>query len=171
MALNGEETTDFEVDYDKIPVDASVAMEDGMMDLLEPYQYGELLDFTPEYLSGFQADVFEQDEETLRPRAEEKADGFSREYLAEENAGYAMVRPFEEQVNNTVEDTFFAFLPVWKYIYRYNGKEYPFYVNGQTGKVIGAPPVSLGRVFGMSAILFALVFFFLKMLCFLLEVL
>ena len=65
---------DFEVDYDKIPVDASVAMEDGMMDLLEPYQYGELLDFTPEYLSGFQADVFEQDEETLRPRAEEKAD-------------------------------------------------------------------------------------------------
>lgn len=162
---------DFEVEYDKIPVDASVAMEDGMMDLLEPYQYGELGDFTPEYLSGFQADVYEQDSEALRPRAEEKADSFSEGYLAEENAGYTMIRPFVDKKENNVEDTFFAFLPVWKYIYRYNGKEYSFYINGQTGKVVGGPPVSLARVFGMSAGIFALVFFFLKMLCYFLEVL
>ena len=142
-----------------------------MMDLLEPYQYGELGDFTPEYLSGFQADVYEQDSEALRPRAEEKADSFSEGYLAEENAGYTMIRPFVDKKENNVEDTFFAFLPVWKYIYRYNGKEYPFYINGQTGKVVGGPPVSLARVFGMSAGIFALVFFFLKMLCYFLEVL
>lgn len=162
---------DLEVDYDKIPVDASIAMEDGWMDLLEPYEYGELHDFVPKYLSGFRADVYEQDSDALKDRAEEKADGFSRRYLAEENAGYAMVRPLHEQIHNQTENTFFAFLPVWKYIYRYNGKEYPFYVNGQTGKVTGAPPVSLVRVFGMSAGIFALTFFFLKMVCCFLEVL
>ena len=91
--------------------------------------------------------------------------------MQKKNAGYAMVRPFTDRKENRVEDSFFAFLPVWKYIYRYNGKEYPFYVNGQTGKVIGAPPVSLARVFGMSAALCAVIFFFLKMLCYLLEVL
>ena len=44
-------------------------------------------------------------------------------------------------------------------------------MNGQTGKVTGGPPVSLARVFGMSAGVFALTFFFFKMLFYLLEVL
>lgn len=162
---------DMEINYAKIPVDASIAMEDGMMDLLEPYEYGELNDFTPVYLSGFQADVYEQNSDALKGRAEEKADGFSRSYLAEENAGYAVVRPLEDYIENEKKNTFFAFLPVWKYIYHYDGKEYPFYINGQTGKVIGAPPVSRARVFGMSAGIFALTFFFLRMLLYFLEVL
>lgn len=33
---------DFDVDYDKIPVDASKAMPDAMMDLVEPYKYEAL---------------------------------------------------------------------------------------------------------------------------------
>ena len=162
---------DFEVDYDKVPVDASTTMDDAMMDLMEPYRYDELGDFRPEALSGFQADTYEEDSEALRPRAEEKIDTFSDGFLAEQNAGYTMVRPFDSRKDNQVEEKYYAFLPVWKYIYRYNGKEYPFYVNGQTGKITGAPPVSLARMFGMSAGVFALTFFFLKMLFYFLGVL
>ena len=36
----------------------------------------------------------------------------------------------------------YGLLPVWKYIYNYKDKEYPFYVNGQTGKVVGTLPMS-----------------------------
>lgn len=28
-------------------------------------------------------------------------------------------------------------LPVWKYVYRYHGKDLEYYINGQTGKVYG----------------------------------
>ena len=162
---------DFEVSYDQVPVDASTMMDDAMMDLMEPYRYAELSDFNPRVLSGFMADTFEEDSKELLPRAEEKIDAFSESFLSEQNMGYAMLRPFVDEKKNETEGVYYAFLPVWRYIYRYNGKEYPFYVNGQTGKVTGGPPVSLARVFGMSAGVFALTFFFLKMLFYLLEVL
>lgn len=162
---------DLEIDYEKIPVDAAISLEDGMMDLLEPYNYRELGDFTPEFLSGFQAETYGETSEEVRPRAEEKINAFSARYMEEQNAGYALVRTFTEEKNNHLEQARFALLPVWKYIYRYNGKEYPFYVNGQTGKVIGAPPIDRMRMVGMSAGVFALLFIFLKTLFYFLEVL
>lgn len=162
---------DFTVNYKKIPVDASIEMEDGLMDLLEPYEYGELGEFQPQFLSGFRADVYEEDSDAMRSRAEEKADGFSEEYLSQENGEYAMVHPFLDQKENKSEGTFFAFLPVWKYRYRYNGKEYTFYVNGQTGKSVGTPPISWVKMIGMSAGVFVSVLFFLRMAAYFLEVL
>ena len=162
---------DFQVDYRKIPVDASISMEDGLMDLLEPYQYEELGDFVPEYLSGFRADIYEEDSDALESRAGMKADAFSEDYLRELNQGYASVRPLHNRKNNQRDGAFYAFLPVWRYVYRYNGKDYEFFVNGQTGKAIGSPPVSKMRVFTVSAATFVSIFFCLKMLFYLLEVL
>ena len=42
------------MNYEGIPVDASIAMEDGIMDLMEPYNYKELMQHDNKYLSGFQ---------------------------------------------------------------------------------------------------------------------
>ena len=39
---------EMEVDFAKMPVDASDAMPDNIMDLMEPYNYGQLLDFKEE---------------------------------------------------------------------------------------------------------------------------
>lgn len=36
--------------YDNIPVDASFEMNDSIMDLMEPYDYKQLMDFNPIYL-------------------------------------------------------------------------------------------------------------------------
>lgn len=44
---------DMDVDFEKLPVDASLAMEDNVMDLMEPYGYEALENFRPEYMSGF----------------------------------------------------------------------------------------------------------------------
>lgn len=40
-------------------------MPDKMMDLMEPYKYGELGDFDAKYLSGFQAEVYDEDKNTF----------------------------------------------------------------------------------------------------------
>jgi hypothetical protein len=44
-------------------------------------------------------------------------------------------------------------LPVWKYDYTYKGKEYPFYVNGQTGKLVGTAPISKAKVWAYAGTL------------------
>ena len=54
---------DFNVNYDKIPVDASKNMPDEKMDLVEPYKYTALGKFRSKYLSGFQAEIYDENKE------------------------------------------------------------------------------------------------------------
>ena len=37
-------------------------------------------------------------------------------------------------------------LPVWIAAYRYNGKDYRFLVNGQTGEIVGDAPWSVAKI-------------------------
>lgn len=64
---------DVDVDFEKLPVDASLEMEDQVMDMMEPYQYEALENFRPEYMSGFLGEVYNQSAEVLEPRAEDRA--------------------------------------------------------------------------------------------------
>ena len=59
---------DVDVDFEKLPVDASLEMEDQVMDMMEPYQYEALENFRPEYMSGFLGEVYNQSAEVLEPR-------------------------------------------------------------------------------------------------------
>lgn len=161
---------DFDVDYDKIPVDASKAMPDKMMDLMEPYKYGEMGDFDAKYLSGFQAEVYDEDKNTLLPRAKKKADKYSQKYLSSYNVEYDTVRPMVNDKKSTEKESFYAFLPVWRYVYRYQGKNYEFYVNGQTGKAVGEAPTSTGKIIAWFIAVFGSLFFTVEMLLYLLEV-
>lgn len=49
---------------------------------MEPYKYGELGDFDAKYLSGFQAEVYDEDKNTLLPRAKRKQISTARSILA-----------------------------------------------------------------------------------------
>ena len=162
---------DFDVDYDKIPVDASKVMPDKMMDLMEPYKYGELGDFDAKYLSGFQAEVYDEDKNTLLPRAKKKADKYSQKYLSSYNVEYDAVRPTVNDKKSTEKESFYSFLPVWRYVYRYQGKNYEFYVNGQTGKAVGEAPTSTGKIIAWFIAVFGSLFFTVEMLLYLLGVL
>ena len=39
----------------------------------------------------------------------------------------------------------YALLPVWMLNFRYNNKEFHFYLNGQTGKIVADRPISAGK--------------------------
>ena len=70
-----------EVDFDKIPVDASYAMDDGIMDLMEPYDYRQLEAFDPKYMSGFYGEIYNQSAPELEGRAQVKARNASHEMM------------------------------------------------------------------------------------------
>ncbi|NLJ89706.1 MAG: hypothetical protein GX323_02290, partial [Clostridiales bacterium] len=45
----------------------------------------------------------------------------------------------------------YVLFPVWMVSYNYKGKNYIFAMNGQTGKVVGKPPLSIGKIIAWFA--------------------
>ena len=137
---------DMNVGYSDIPVDASIAMPDHIMDLMEPYNYDYMVDFVPEYMSGFNGQKYNMSVDALEKRAIAKLRSSADTILRNSINGYSQVVAIDSQVTPKRTDGKFCLLPVWKYIYKYKGEEYPFYINGQTGKIIGKAPVSKAKV-------------------------
>lgn len=160
-----------EVDFDKIPVDASYAMDDGIMDLMEPYRYDKLAGFDPKYMSGFYGEIYNQSAPELEGRAQVKARNSSQEMMQASFGGYNSVRPFRNDLNLSRNGVHYALMPVWQYLYHYKGQTYQYHVNGQTGKVIGTTPVSKAKVLSYAATVFAAVTAACYMLVWALEIL
>jgi DNA-directed RNA polymerase subunit RPC12/RpoP len=68
----------FTESYDKIPVDASVKMEDDKMDRIEPYDYAELKAFDKTYFIGHKAEKYDTDVRLMSKRAEKRMDKAAR---------------------------------------------------------------------------------------------
>ena len=147
---------DLDIDFDRIPVDASKGMADDIMDLMEPYDYKALQNFEEKYMSGFYAEKYGESSETLEARARKKAEQAAHILLHDSVAGYTTLTQVSENMAIHNKNTQYVLLPVWVYVFRYRGEEYQFHVNGQTGKIIGITPVSRGKVFGYSATVFAI---------------
>jgi DNA-directed RNA polymerase subunit RPC12/RpoP len=64
----------FTESYDKIPVDASLKMEDDKMDRLEPYDYAQLKAFDKAYFIGHKAEKYDTDVRLVSKRAEKRMD-------------------------------------------------------------------------------------------------
>ena len=63
-----------------------------------------------------------------------------------------MVTPVKDSPNVQRNQIRYALFPVWVYRYRYGSKEYPLYVNGQTGKVVGEIPFDYGKAYKQGAL-------------------
>lgn len=144
-----------EIPFEKVPADASIKMPDDVMDLMEPYDYSKLQAFQPEYLSGFYAERYNMPAQELEGRAKKKMEEAASVIVNRSISGYSSVRQTGMQMNSRDGETKYGLLPVWKYTYLYGGKEYPFYVNGQSGKIVGSAPISKPKVMAYSATLWA----------------
>lgn len=144
---------DMDINFDKIPVDASIGMPDDVMDLMEPFDYKELQEFKPEYLSGFYSERYNMTSDLVESRAKAKMQEDAQKMLHDSYSGYSSVRKLGENISVTGSDVNYGLLPVWKYDYTYKGKEYPFYVNGQTGKLVGIAPISKAKVWAYAGTL------------------
>lgn len=143
-----------DVDFAKIPADASLAMPDKEMDLLEPYDYSALVGFQPKFMSGFLGEIYSVNGEILEPRAKKKARSDASELMKKSIVGYSSVIPEVDECSLRTKAENYALLPVWNYRYRFGGKDYLFRLNGQTGKLVGKAPISIAKMLGYAATLF-----------------
>ena len=145
---------DMNINFEKVPVDASIAMADDIMDLLEPYSYELLQPFDTKYLSGFAAEKYNMSSSELEPRAIKKAKVDARTLMDQTLTRYSSVTDRQDNINFQTKADNYSLLPVWNYTYIYRGKPYPFKINGQTGKMSGKPPISIPKVIASGLTVF-----------------
>jgi TFIIB zinc-binding. len=138
---------DIVLNYVKVPVDASAKMSDELMDKLEPFPYDQLKTFNMPYLAGYIAEKYNYNDRELLPRAKHKVSSYVESYIQSTVSGYHSVSFASKDIQTTVKRADYVLLPVWIVNYDYKRKKYTFAMNGQTGKVVGQPPISKGKVF------------------------
>jgi uncharacterized Zn finger protein (UPF0148 family) len=137
-----------DLNYSRIPCDASRKMEDGMMDKLEPYQYNNLKDFNMPYLSGYIAEKYDFTDEDMLPRIRQRVGSYVDNYISSTINGYSSVMYHRKDINTRKRQADYTLLPVWMVCYDYKKAEHIFAMNGQTGKIVGKPPLSKAKIFG-----------------------
>lgn len=153
-----------DTEYEKVPEDASEKMPDDVMELLEPYNYSDLISFEMPYLSGFLAEKYNFTKEQLKNQAERRVRSFARTAALNTIHGYSSTNVVSEHTNLTPKDITYVMMPVWMLNYTYKGKRYMLTMNGQTGKMVGKLPISVGRAVAWFGGIFAAVFLILTLI-------
>lgn len=139
------------LEYKGVPADGSKKLDDRLMDSVEPFNYKEFVPFSMSYLSGFYADKYDVSKAEVLPRIKQRVEQGSQDVLMNDIHGYTSVVPDFRRTQIIRTNWHYTMLPVWFMTYKYNGKDYFFGMNGQTGKVTGILPVSVPKLIGFAA--------------------
>ena len=153
-----------DLDFLKIPADASEKMNDELMDLLEPFDYGDLKDFRTPYLAGYIAEKYNYTDKDLLKRVKNRVEHYVDEYIRSTIHGYTTIHFTREWIDIKQRNAVYTLLPVWMICYDYEKSEHIFAMNGQTGKVVGKPPISKGKVAAWFAGITGVIFTILQLI-------
>jgi hypothetical protein len=122
-------------------VDGSSKMDDALMESIEPFDFSEAVDFQTAYLSGFLADKYDVNSDQSVDRANERVRRSTEEAFTATVGGYTTMIPVSNHVNLQNGAAKYALYPVWLLTTEWQGKNYIFAMNGQTGKFVGDLPL------------------------------
>ena len=134
------------MDFWRIPVDGSTRMPDTHMDAIEPFDYSDLVDFSVAYLPGYVTDRYDLDVQECDGRARARVESTATSALQNTVTGYSGVSVNSSSVEVGWGNVAYALLPVWMLHTKWNGQDFLFAMNGQTGKLIGDLPIDNGKV-------------------------
>lgn len=141
--------------FDKVPVDAASKMPDGHMDAIEPYAYEELKPFAFSYLPGFFAEKYDVSRDDSGKRARARCEGSAENAVRGTVLGYETCITQQKRIDVHAGDVKYALLPVWLLSTQWQGKNFLFAMNGQTGKLVGDLPIDKKRLWMYAGIAFA----------------
>ena len=127
--------------FDKVPVDGSGKMDDTLMESLEPFHFEDAVPFKTAYLAGYMADKYDVDAEQSAERANERIRNSTKQAFEATVDGYDTVEPERNHIQLHGGKTAYALYPVWLLSTTWQGKNYLFAMNGQTGKFVGDLPL------------------------------
>lgn len=129
------------IGFNRVPVDGSEAMDDTLMEAIEPFEMQEAVDFQTAYLAGYFANKYDVDAEQSVERANERIKNSTESAFAETVQGYDTVTARNTNIQLQSGGICYALLPVWLLGTSWQGNKYTFAMNGQTGKFVGDLPL------------------------------
>ena len=150
----------FEKFIDDELVQGSERHDSAMLKGLEPFETAKNVPYKPEYVAGFVAERYsvglKDAWEKAKVSISNKLKGdITRRILRENNADHVQNLKVRTTYNKITYK--YLMLPIWCSSFKYNNKVYQFMVNGQTGKVYGKTPISIGKVILVIAIIVAII--------------
>ena len=136
-----------EMDFERIPADASTQMDDATMDSLEPYDMSKAVKYDAAYFSGYLADRYDVEEKEARPRADERVINTFKNKMRDAVTEYDTVTEKDESIKLSEARAEYAMLPVWMMTTEFEGEKYTFGINGQSGKMVGSLPIDKGKYY------------------------
>lgn len=150
------------IGFRQVPVDGSSKMPDNLMESIEPYNFKEAVDFQTAYLAGYLADKYDVSSDESVHRANARVRTSTEQAFASTVSGYASARLENSSIQLRNGVVKYALYPVWLLTTSWQGKNYIFAMNGQTGKLVGDLPVDNGLffkwLFGLSGIFSVVIF-------------
>lgn len=146
------------LDFEGIPADGSSKADDRLMEAIEPFDYKQFEEFSMSYLSGYLAEKYDVDNIAVFPRIKQRTETASQQLLKNSMVGYDSVMVTYSNTDIIRTDWHYMLLPVWLLTYKFKDKNYFFSMNGQTGKMVGIPPLSVPKMLAFAGILGAVAF-------------
>ena len=162
---------DIKFDVKKVPFDGSKRISDRLMEAIEPFDYNDLKPFSDDYIPGYYAERYDISAVDMADRIEERLKSYGGQLMGYTKTKYDKV---EYNLNDSYIEAIsqsYALLPIWFMNYRYDGLNYSFAVNGQTGEVAGDIPFSkYKRFFAVLKVMWHIVLFALAVMALLIYI-
>lgn len=140
-----------DVAFARVPVDGSSKMPDAHMDAIEPFDYKQMKAFSSAYMPGFLAEKYDVDAEACQDRATERIRSSTISAFEDSCREYDSLTPEITSIELSESSVKYAMLPVWLLSTKWGDKNFLFAMNGQTGRLVGDLPVSMGKFWAWFA--------------------
>ena len=142
--------------FQKVPVDGATKMPDEYMDAIEPFDYTGLKPFSMSYLPGFLAEKYDVSKEDSSRRARTRCENSAENAVRNTVLGYETCVTTRKNLRVIPGKVKYALMPVWILSSQWQGKNFLFAMNGQTGNLIGDLPIDKKRLWTRLGIAFAI---------------
>ena len=131
--------------FDDVTITASDTNTQTTLNAILPYDVNDIKTYDKSYLSGFMAHQTEKSVSTGWEEAKETIKSSLRSLILSRYV-YDKVRYLNVYTNHENVTYKYVLLPIYMLNFPYKQKQYPVYVNGNTGKVSGKTPISPWKV-------------------------
>lgn len=146
------------LEFDELSRNALKKANKQIVEGVQPYRFEEAKPFSMGYLSGFQAERRDMEQEEFQDEIRQDVEDYTQKIFRNSMSGYTTVDPRHTQMVKKEEIWEYVMVPVWVVTYKgTNGKIYYYAINGQTGKVSGVLPIDGMKLGLVSAGIFAAV--------------
>ena len=145
--------------FDDVLVRASNKLSENILECIEPYNTKDIASYSPDYMSGYCAEIYTIDLKDAHDDAMNKMKN-QIHYMAESDVlrRYDRVRAVRLHTSYSDETYKHIFIPVYSTAYTYKDKYYNVLINGETGKIKGEYPKSPVKIAAIIMLILGILF-------------